>query len=248
MMPTRMIRESLLSSDRFLSLPDNTARMCYIACILTADDRGNREAGLGHLVRLWRDFGVDATEKAAAIGQFLADQDLIRFYEVDGKRYLHVPRFNQRLRHLKRAHPLSPWCKTPIKSDESYQLRQQSADARQTHGGPSSAEEKRREEKRSEVKRIKTLSGKPDFGPQALEVLHFLNAKTNRAYRATAVNLELIAARLKEGATVADCRMVIARKCREWLTDEKMAVYLRPATLFNRTKFNQYIGECVNVA
>lgn len=122
-MPTRMIRDAILRSDRFLGLPDNTARMCYIASLLNADDRGNMEGGLGHLVRLWRDFGVDSTEKAAAIGQFLADTDLVRFYEVDGKRYVHVPRFGQRMRSFKRACPASPWCawdkKEPIESAES---------------------------------------------------------------------------------------------------------------------------------
>jgi hypothetical protein len=38
---------------------------------------------------------------------------------------------------------------------------------------------------------------------------------------------------------------VIAKKCREWLHDEHMNEYLRPATLFNRTKFAQYQGELV---
>ena len=77
------------------------------------------------------------------------------------------------------------------------------------------------------------------------KVLDFLNEKTGRAYRPVAVNLEFIRSRLKEGYTEDECRMVIAKKAREWLGDDAMAVYLRPATLFNRTKFNQYIGECV---
>jgi uncharacterized phage protein (TIGR02220 family) len=36
---------------------------------------------------------------------------------------------------------------------------------------------------------------------------------------------------------------VIAKKTREWLHDEHMTEYLRPATLFNRTNFAQYQGE-----
>lgn len=109
-MPTRMIRDALLNSDRFLSLPDNTARICYVACLLTADDRGNLEGGTGHLVRMWRDFGVDSTEKAVSISLFLADRDLIRLYAVSGKAYIHVPRFQQRMRSFKRACEPSPWC------------------------------------------------------------------------------------------------------------------------------------------
>ena len=53
----------------------------------------------------------------------------------------------------------------------------------------------------------------------------------------------MIAARLKEGATERQCKLVVLRKFHDWGNDEKMAEYLRPATLFNRTKFAQYVGE-----
>lgn len=104
----------------------------------------------------------------------------------------------------------------------------------------------RREETETEKRREeKATSGKPDFKASAIEVLNFLNDKASRGYQPVAANLEVIVARLKDGATVEDCRMVIAKKVREWLGDEKMSVYLRPATLFNRTKFAQYMGELV---
>ncbi len=80
---------------------------------------------------------------------------------------------------------------------------------------------------------------------EALEVLAFLNEKTGRNYRPVEANTKLIRARLREGATVAECRKVIAKKCREWRNDPVMAQYLRPATLFNATKFAQYVGEIV---
>ena len=107
-------------------------------------------------------------------------------------------------------------------------------------------EEKRREEK---INKKNTLSGKPDDARQlAKELIDFLNAKAGKAFRHTDANLEPIIARMKEGFTVQDLKTVTVRKCRDWATDEKMAEYLRPATLYNRTKFNQYIGECVEVA
>lgn len=84
-----------------------------------------------------------------------------------------------------------------------------------------------------------TVGQKPD----ALQVLQFLNEKTGRNYKPVPANLELILARLKEGASPDDLRAVIAKKCREWAGDEKMDEFLRPATLFNRTKFAQYQGE-----
>ncbi len=80
---------------------------------------------------------------------------------------------------------------------------------------------------------------------QAMEILQFLNEKTGRAYRPVETNLKLIIARLKSNATVMDCRQVIAKKTREWKGNVLMAEYLRPATLFNATKFEQYMGELV---
>jgi len=104
---------------------------------------------------------------------------------------------------------------------------------------------------------LTTLSGKPDVdlpkskseNVERLEiartVIDFLNTKTGRNYRHVPANLEPICARLKEGATLTELRQVIAKKTREWGTDEKMNQFLRPDTLFNRTKFAQYQGELV---
>jgi hypothetical protein len=138
-----MIRDALLNSDRFLSLPDNTARMCFVACLLNADDRGNLEASTGALVRMWRDFGVDSNAKAEDTSQFLSDKDLIRLYETASKRYMHVPRFGQRMRSFKRACPPSPWCETSEESSKSSGICQQVA----ANSGKSRPEVKRREEK-----------------------------------------------------------------------------------------------------
>lgn len=98
-------------------------------------------------------------------------------------------------------------------------------------------------EREGETEKKATSSGKPDLKPSAIEVLNFLNSKTGRNYKPVSANLEMIAARLKEGATPDELRQVVAKKCREWAGDEKMSEYLRPATLFNRTKFAQYQGE-----
>lgn len=79
----------------------------------------------------------------------------------------------------------------------------------------------------------------------ARRVLDFLNEKTGRNYEPVPANLDMIAARLKEGASEDHCRMVIVRKCDEWNGDEHMHKYLRPKTLFNRTNFANYKGELV---
>lgn len=96
---------------------------------------------------------------------------------------------------------------------------------------------------REDRNKSNTLSGSQANTDVAILLLQFLNTKTGRHYRPTAKTLEPIRARLREGATVAECRAVIARKCREWSADDFMRPYLRPATLFNATKFAQYVGE-----
>lgn len=73
-------------------------------------------------------------------------------------------------------------------------------------------------------------------------VLTFLNEKAGRNFRPVPVNIDFIVARMKEGYTEDELRQVVAMKCREWKGDEVMEKYLRPETLFNRSKFSQYVG------
>lgn len=92
---------------------------------------------------------------------------------------------------------------------------------------------------------IQPVNGKKKLSESCLEVLTFLNEKTGRSYQPVKANINLIAARIREGATVDQCRQVIAKKCREWRDDPGQEIYLRPKTLFNATNFAQYQGEIV---
>lgn len=104
----------------------------------------------------------------------------------------------------------------------------------------SRVEESRVEERRGEESRGEITPGKPDI---ASSILDYLNEKTGKAFRAVKSNMDLINSRIREGATEDEMRGVIDRKTREWAGDKKMHQYLRPATLFNATKYNQYAGE-----
>ncbi len=90
-------------------------------------------------------------------------------------------------------------------------------------------------------------SVEPTLRSKAIEVLNFLNEKTDRMYRLTDTNINLVIARLKTGASVADCRQIIAKKYREWKDNPNMAKFVRPETLFNPRKFESYIGELVRL-
>ena len=101
-------------------------------------------------------------------------------------------------------------------------------------------EETRRDEKRKEDKEPPIVP-QGTFRSEAVEVLTFLNHKTGRNFQPRD-NLHFIVDRLKAGATVDQCRAIIGLKTAKWQGTE-MAMYLRPATLFNKTKFAQYLGE-----
>lgn len=91
---------------------------------------------------------------------------------------------------------------------------------------------------------INNMSDKSDV----LQILDHLNQQTGRNYRPVKSNLNLISARLKEGATPDECRAVIDAKVTAWATNPTMSQYLRPATLFGAEKFNQYVGELASGA
>jgi hypothetical protein len=102
-MPQRLIRDDMLDSERVLGVPVE-ARWLFVAVLLSADDVGLFEATAFKLARR-----ADVRrEHAEALLQQLADCDLVRLYEVDGKRYGFVPRFHQRLQIKRAKHPLPP--------------------------------------------------------------------------------------------------------------------------------------------
>ena len=96
----------------------------------------------------------------------------------------------------------------------------------------------------SESSKKQSLSGKPDLMPQVREVLQFLRNMTGRNYREAPPTVILIKARLKT-TSIEDIKRTLAYKGNQWLDDPVMEKYLRPATLFGATKFEQYLAEAL---
>jgi len=96
----------------------------------------------------------------------------------------------------------------------------------------------------------KSVSGKPnDVALKkeankeiALNVLNHLNNLRCSNFKPTPVNIKLIIARLEEGHSEKEITDVIDMKNEEWSVSTKMEKFIRPATLFNAEKFNQYVG------
>jgi uncharacterized phage protein (TIGR02220 family) len=77
---------------------------------------------------------------------------------------------------------------------------------------------------------------------QARFILDFLIIKSGKKFRHVEANLRLIRARLKEGYSEHDIRMVTMRYIFKW-KDTDMHDYIRPKTLYNATNFAQYVVE-----
>ena len=75
------------------------------------------------------------------------------------------------------------------------------------------------------------------------EIINYFNDKCNTNYKySVKSNQEHIRARLKEGFTFGDFKIVIDAQYEKWHNDPKMKEYLRPMTLFN-TKFESYLNN-----
>lgn len=78
------------------------------------------------------------------------------------------------------------------------------------------------------------------------KVLNHLNSKCDTTYTPSKANRECIMARAKEGYTISDFMRVIDKKCAQWMNTEQQK-YLRPITLFQAKKFENYLNEPENV-
>jgi uncharacterized phage protein (TIGR02220 family) len=72
-------------------------------------------------------------------------------------------------------------------------------------------------------------------------IIDYLNKKAGTTFQAKGKNKELIYARIKDGYTTSDFKIVIDKKTEQWI-GTKDEVYLRPITLFCKTKFENYLN------
>lgn len=86
--------------------------------------------------------------------------------------------------------------------------------------------------------------GEYPISKDALEVLDYLNLKTNKKFSIkNKNNTKNISQRLKDGFTVEDLKSVVDKKTLEWLNDDKMNQFLNPETLFRPKKFEIYLNS-----
>ena len=90
------------------------------------------------------------------------------------------------------------------------------------------------------------LSEKNSGNATSREIIDYLNAILGTRYTTKNKNImSMINARLAEGHTVDDFKIVIEKKNKQWRGDPKMIGYLRPETLFCAKHFESYLNEQV---
>ncbi|WP_318393544.1 conserved phage C-terminal domain-containing protein [Enterobacter sp.] len=79
----------------------------------------------------------------------------------------------------------------------------------------------------------------------AIEVLSHLNLISGSRYQKSKTSLENIRARLREGYSVSDLKLVIDLKHEHWRENDEQYQYMRPETLFGPKKFEGYLQSAV---
>lgn len=235
-------------------------RVLWVSMLSWADQHGRV---FGSVPGIARRAGITLDECEAALVSFMSpdrhsrtpDHDGRRVEKIDGGwRLLNYSKYREMRDTEARREYQREWDRQHRPSGWARQSDKQSDSPTKVQSNPTQAEAE------EEIKPKHTVEQTPldgvcvvhDFPKSekrerveaAKRVLSFLNEKSGKAFRPVPANLDLIVARLKDGATEADLRKVIARQCREWVGTD-MEKYCRPSTLFNRLKFEQYIGACV---
>jgi uncharacterized phage protein (TIGR02220 family) len=243
----RTIKPEFWTDTKIVNLPFEV-RLFFIGLWNFCDDEGFLEFEPLRLKMLI--FPNDNLEIEELI-TLLQQNNLITVFANDGKKYIYIRNF---LIHQKISHP------TESKIKGHFQNIPEDSGILQNNLESSALKGKERKGK----ERNNIMSGKSptirnfdsdDFLDNSIEyndkeglrigakkVLEFLNNHTGSDFRFIDTNLNLIQARLSSGVTVRECWQMIVHKTREWATDEAMRKYLRPLTLFNKTKFEAYYG------
>lgn len=98
---------------------------------------------------------------------------------------------------------------------------------------------------RLEIELEKELEKELDIDKEKIpysDIIKYLNEATSKSFKVTQKWKDLIKARWNEGQRLDDFKKVIDVKTNQWLNNQEMNMYLRPATLFGN-KFDDYLNE-----
>lgn len=258
-MPNRMIRDSCKTSPSLAALSD-LAERTFWRLVTVTDDFGRYHGDHHALLAACFPIGAPGLTyprfHAALIE--LVGQDLFRFYNVDGRPYIHAPSWSkhQRLRASAAKFPQPPALAAPIGGRTAAKSRfpepvdskgrgdlQGSAAGVGVGVGVGTGVGGGIEPPLSPPRghRVRAKAG-PDSCGDCKVIIDHLNKATGRRYEASGKSGGFVHARHTRHG-IAPCLRVIDRKVGAWLRHPKWTKFLRPETLFNPTKFDGYVNE-----
>ncbi len=85
----------------------------------------------------------------------------------------------------------------------------------------------------------------PDvFSLQIAKIIGRVNDLSGKSYQTNSKAIyKYLRARLKDGATEADCLAVVENRASRWLGDDKMREHFNPVTMFREENFARYLAE-----
>jgi len=224
-MPQRFLRPGITNSERWNSVGFD-CQSFYIRILTHVDDYGRfdgRPAVLhGHCFSVWNEQnpGNEVNlQQVERMLQQLADKKLVEWYEQDGKKVIQLVQWQERIRENTK----SKWPeRTEVAASCSKLLLPSPSPS------PSPA----------------PLCPAKSYSADSRVLIHWLNQESGRSFREVSSSLDIIEARLNEpDVTLEGCKAMISRQCKLWKGDPKMCEFLRPETLFNKTKFNSYYAS-----
>lgn len=251
-MRIRTIKPEFWESET-LGKVSREARLLFVGLFSCCDDSGRTRASSRLLASRLFPYDDDACRHLPRWLAELEAQKCVRLYQVDGEHFLEIPKW---LSHQKIEKPTPS--KLPTFTEDSPKAREDSRGFEKNvlgmgmgMGMGTGNGNREQEEEQGTGDRNAAPPPTPDPIPtktlrmiSARPVLHLLNECSGRQFRETESNLLLIAARLEEpGVDLPGVLQMVRRQCAAWGPDPKMSEFLRPETLFGKTKFESYYAN-----
>ena len=232
-MPNRIIKESICRSSNLDRLSAEEERFFY-RLLVQCDDYGRYE-GRAAIIK-GACFPLKPRITTVTVDKMLAslrDAGLIFLYVVDGLPYIQVAKWekHQQIRAQRSKYPEPNGDALPLLAGSIIGDQPKSLDSRcprnpiQSESNPN----------------LNPIQEAVDF-TETDSIIDYLNEQTQSDFKHSKHSRENIHARLADGLTADECKLIIDYKCREWLGDTEWEGNLNPVTLFRPKKYENNLN------
>jgi uncharacterized phage protein (TIGR02220 family) len=225
---------------------DDKTRIVWITLLAMSDKNGICETSIPSLADIAR---VTLPDCEAALDKLKAPDSYSRTKEHQGRRIEECDGGFRLLNHAKYRAKMSADERREYNRVKQAEHRQKSVSNCQTSSltvkhvndsQPKSALSAYTEADSDTKAEAEAEAEATSYSSHSRAALHWLNEKSGRHFRESETSLSVIQARLDEkGVDIEGVKKMIDRQCLMW-KGTKMEEYLRPQTLFGKTKFDSY--------